>query len=132
MNFRSNLDLNREHDVLIDLSDRYTRDKFKPALVCLQIGSNDLCSLDVHINDLVDKIFEFMVMLKTQCAEFVYTKFYTRTPPPTHTHTTRGRVSINFKWFNTNVNIINSLFGERLCRDFCQGSDAGVQLVIGY
>lgn len=44
----------------------------------------------------------------------------------------RGRVSINFKWFNTKVYLVNSLFGEKLCRDFCPGSDAGVQLVIGY
>lgn len=23
---------------------------------------------------------------------------------------------INFKWFNINVNLVNSFFGERLCR----------------
>lgn len=82
MNFRSNLDLNRKHDVFIDLSDRYTRDKFKPALVCLQIGSNDLCSLDVHINDLVDKIFEFMVYSKLSAQSLCIPNSTQEAPPP--------------------------------------------------
>lgn len=66
-----------------------------------------------------------MVMFKSLC---IPNSTQEAPPPPT----TRGRVSINFKWFNTKVYLVNSLFGEKLCRDFCPGSDAGVQLVIGY
>lgn len=72
----------------------------------------------------MDKIFEPMVMFKSLCIP----NSTQEAPSPT----TRGRVSINFKWFNTKVYLVNSLFGEKLCRDFCPGSDAGVQLVIGY
>ena len=35
----------------------------KPTLVCLKIGANDLCSLDIQLEVLVDKIVSFALEL---------------------------------------------------------------------
>lgn len=78
LNFRTELGLNRDHVVYRDysgctierLSLRGIRevDKFKPALVRLKIGYNDLCSMDVQWNGIhvFDKLVEFTAMLRGQ------------------------------------------------------------------
>lgn len=127
VNFRTNLGLNREHVVYrgysgctIDrLSQRGIRevDKFKPALVCLQIGSNDLCSIDVEVHDLVDKIVDFTEMLRGRGVRRVCVFQILHRKPPTKP----GRFAVDSEWFNSRVDLVNRLLDERLGRDFLSG-----------
>ncbi len=92
-------------------------DTFKPALVCLQIGSNDLCSIDVEVHDLVDKIVDFTEMLRGRGVRRVCVYQILHRKPPTKP----GRFAVDSEWFNSRVDLVNRLLDERLGRDFLSG-----------
>lgn len=76
VNFSTHVGLNCKHVVYIgymysgytivrlSLKSIWELDKLNPALVCLQIGSNDLCCIIAQVNDLVDKKVEDVEMFR--------------------------------------------------------------------
>lgn len=117
LNFRTKLGLNREHGVYrgysgctISLRGIWEVDKFKPALVRLKIGSNDLCSMNVQLNGIhvFDKLVEFTEMLRGQGVRRVFVYQILHSKPPTKA----GRFSVHPEWLNSSVDLVKGLLDE--------------------
>ena len=86
-------------------------------MVCLQIGSNDLCNLDVQVEVLVDKIVSFALELRGHGVRRVCVYQILHRKPPSKA----GRFMVDSEWFNNRVDLANKLLNDRLGRNFQSG-----------
>ena len=92
-------------------------DSLQPTLVCLQIGSNDLCNLDIQVEVLVDKIVSFALDLRGHGVRRVCVYQILHRKPPSKA----GRFMVDSEWFNNRVDLANKLLNDRLGRNFQSG-----------
>ena len=92
-------------------------DSLKPTLVCLQIGSNDLCNLDIQVEVWVDKIVSFALELRGHGVRRVCVHQILHRKPPSKA----GRFMVDSAWFNNRVDLTNKLLNDRLGRNFQSG-----------
>ena len=92
-------------------------DSLKPTLVCLQIGSNDLCNLDIQVEVWVDKIVSFALELRGHGVRRVCVYQILHRKPPSKA----GRFMVDSEWCNNRADLANKLLMDRLGRNFQLG-----------
>jgi lysophospholipase L1-like esterase len=101
------------------LTERGVREvlKYKPDLVCLQVGSNDLCDLSVEVQQVVDKLVDFVEILRGHGVRriCVYQILHRKAPK------VPCRYAVDAVWFNSRVDLVNKMLNDRMGRDFLAG-----------